>query len=217
VTAAKELALLFAVLFLPGMLGQSIGVDPSAFTQIAYLVQVLAISIPQILLVLAVSDLRRPGTAEQMGWHLPRARDLPPAFAGLIGAWIAALLAGLLAAAITSGAAASTAVDWVFDRYELIPLVLLATLAIGYREEIFYRAYLASRAEELGLTPRQLLYAGTLVFGLGHLYQGIGGLLVSVAVGIVFAEVFLRSRSLHGIAIAHGLFNFLTLLQAGSA
>ncbi len=211
------MALLFSVLFLPGMLSQSAGVDPSVFTQIAYHVQLLAISLPQIVLVAWLPNLVTPGFSVKMGWVRPTKTDVTPAVIGLLAAWAASFALAVIATAIAGPEIAEGSVDWIFDRYELVPLVLVSTLAIGYREEIFYRAYLAHRAEDLGMEPRTLLYAGVVVFGLGHLYQGVGGLVVSMVIGAVFVEVYLRFKSLHGIAIAHALFNFITLMQAGSS
>ena len=199
------------------MLAQTASVDPSAFTQVAYHVQLLAISIPQILLVAWLPEASTPGFAGRMGWIRPSRTDVVPTVVGFIAAWVAGIAVSIVATAIAGPDAFVGGVDWVFDRYELTPLVLVSTLAIGYREEIFYRAYLANRAQDLGVEPRALLYAAVLVFGLGHLYQGVAGFLISAVIGAVFVELYLRYRSLHGIAIAHALFNFVTLLQAGSS
>jgi hypothetical protein len=60
----KEFALLFAVLFLPGIVTQWGPVDAEAFSRLSYHLLVMVVSVPQILLVLYVSDLRVPGP----GW-----------------------------------------------------------------------------------------------------------------------------------------------------
>lgn len=215
--AGKESALLFAVLFLPGMLGQSVGVDPTSFDHIAYHVQVLAIAVPQILLVVAVSNGRIPGSAARFGWRRPVTRDLIVAALGLVLTYLVAVLLGAVASLLANPGMMQSTVAWSFSRYEVLPLVMISTLAIGYREEIFFRAYLADRAPELGVHPRTALYAGALIFGLGHIYQGPGGFLLATVLGAVFAEIYLRTRSLHGIAVAHGMFNLIALLQAGPA
>ncbi|MFW5684841.1 MAG: CPBP family intramembrane glutamic endopeptidase [Spirochaetota bacterium] len=217
-SVGKEIALLFAVLFLPGMIAQGGRVDPRAFENILYHVQLLVTAVPQVLLVVAVSNLRRPGSAGRFGWNRPGTRDLFVALAGLAAVWVAAALVSLVAGAVAGGAEnVGPAVEWTFERPELLPLLVISTLAIGYREEIFYRAYLADRAAEADLHPRVVLAAGALVFATGHLYQGVAGFVMALAIGIVLGEVYLRTKSLHGIAVAHGVYNFLVLVSSTSA
>ena len=213
----KEFALLFAVLFLPGMIAQGGSVDPQAFDSLAYHIQLLATSIPQILLVVAFSELRRKGSARRFGWVTPGRSDILPGGVALLGVWAVVAVVSL-AIGVIGGAdgGIEPTVDWSFERTELIPLALVSTLAIGYREEVFYRAYIADRAPEAGVDQRIALAAGALLFAAGHLYQGVAGFVVALAIGLVLAEVYLRTRSLHGIAIAHGLYNFMVLLASSS-
>lgn len=217
VSTGKEFALLFAVLFLPGMLAQSDGVDPRAFENVLYHVQLLAVAIPQVLLVVWMSDLRTPGASTRFGWRKPSGSDLIAALVGLVTVWAVVGTVSLLAALIAGGEPIEPTVAWRFERYDLVPLVLVSTLAIGYREEIFYRAYIADRASEAGVDRRTALAAGAVLFAAGHLYQGVAGFVVALAIGLVLAEVYVRTRSLHGIAVAHGLYNFMVLLASSSA
>jgi hypothetical protein len=218
VSIGKEFALLFAVLFLPGMIAQGGDVDPQAFENLRYLAQLLAVSIPQVLLVVAFSNLRRPGSSQRFGWVTPGTSDVIPAVVSVLAIWVAAGAISLIAELIAGGRGAiEPTIAWSFERRELIPLVLVATLAIGYREEIFYRAYITDRAEEAGVDPRIALAAGALLFAAGHLYQGVMGFLIALTIGLVLAAVYYRTRSLHGIAVAHGLYNFAVLLLSGSA
>lgn len=214
----KEFALLFAVLFLPGMLAQGGYVDPQAFDNIAYHVQLLAVSIPQILLVVVLCDLRRPGSSLRFGWRVPNTSDVLPAVVGLAATWVTVAAVSLVAGSILAeGGGPEPTVAWSFERRELIPVALVSTLAIGYREEIFYRAYIADRAEEAQVDVRAALAVGALLFASGHVYQGVMGFILSLAIGLVLATVYYRTKSLHGIAVAHGLYNFIVLLLSGSA
>jgi membrane protease YdiL (CAAX protease family) len=217
-TIGKEFALLFAVLFLPGMLAQRGPVDPQAFENLTYHVQLLAVSVPQILLVVAFCDLRRPGSSARFGWRAPRRADLVAAGAALLAAWVVAGLVSLLISTIAGDAGArQPVVNWSFERYELIPLVLVSTFAIGYREEIFYRAYITDRAEEAQIDARVALGAGSLLFASGHVYQGVAGFVLALAIGAALSAVYYRTRSLHGIAAAHGIYNFIVLVASGAS
>jgi uncharacterized protein len=217
VTVGKEFLLLFAVLFLPGMIAQSGVVDGGGFDDLFFHAQLLATAIPQIMLVVAFSELRREGSAGRFGWRRPRASDAVPATAGLLGIWAIVGLLSFVMSLLGGAEGMEPAVDWSFERRELLPLVLVSTLAIGYREEIFYRAYVADRADEIGTNPRIALAGAALLFAAGHLYQGLAGFIVSLAIGLLLAEVYVRTRSLHGIAIAHGLYNFVVLVGSTSA
>ena len=217
-SVGKEFALLFGVLFLPGMLAQGGDVDPQSFESIRYQIQLLAVAIPQILLVVTFSDLRRPGSSRRFGWRRPDRGDLISAFVGITGVLAVVWAVSILAGIITSGGEGTEPViDWSFERWELIPLVLVSTMAIGYREEIFYRAYITDRAEEAGVDPRFALAGGALLFAAGHVYQGVMGFVIALAIGLLLGAVYLKGRSLHGIAVAHGLYNFLVLLGSASA
>jgi membrane protease YdiL (CAAX protease family) len=46
-----------------------------------------------------------------------------------------------------------------------------------------------------------------LLFSVCHLYEGPWGFLNAAISGILLAFIFLRYRSIHGIALAHGLYN----------
>lgn len=213
----KEVGLLFAVLFLPGMISQAEAVSPEAFERVMYHIQILAVSIPQVLLVVWFGDLRRPGSSRAYGFRKPEARDITATVIALAASWASVwLLSVALSAAGINGEAIEPGVEWTFGRQELIPLAFLSTLAIGYREEIFFRAFIADRAEEAGTDPKIALAAAAFIFALGHLYQGVLGFIVSLTIGLVLAAVYLRTRSLHGIAIAHGLYNLVVLLAAGA-
>jgi len=214
----KEFALLFAVLFLPGMIAQGGSVDPQAFDSLFYHVQLLATAVPQILLVVAFSELRRKGSAGRFGWTAPSKADVLPTLTALLGVWAVVGVVSLVIGAVAGvDGGVEPTVDWSFERTELIPVALVSTLAIGYREELFYRAYIADRAPEAGLDRRLALAAGAVLFAAGHLYQGVAGFVVALAIGLVLAEIYLRTRSLHGIAVAHGLYNFMVLIASGSA
>ena len=77
----------------------------------------------------------------------------------------------------------------------------------AYLEESFFRFYLLSRREELRLSALSALVVSVVLFSICHLYEGPWGFLNSVISGTILCFVFLRYHSLHGIAIAHGLYN----------
>jgi membrane protease YdiL (CAAX protease family) len=52
------------------------------------------------------------------------------------------------------------------------------------------------------------------LFSICHIYEGPWGFLNAALSGVVLAYAFLRFRSLHGVAIAHALYNILAYVLA---
>ena len=209
----KEAALLFAVLFLPGMVAQGSQIDSFAFESVYYNVQVLVVAVPQLLLVIYVSGRSSPGYEKTLGWKRPRLRD-----AGIAAATLCMLFVVMFGvAAIVRGGepAFGGVVTSRIGSYWMAPLVLTTSVAVGYREEVFFRAYLLNRASEIGLHSALSIVLAALLFAVGHLYEGIGALAGTFGIGVVLGIVYLRFRSLHAIAWAHGIYNAVAILLSG--
>ncbi len=80
-------------------------------------------------------------------------------------------------------------------------------LAAAYLEESFFRFFILSRRKELKLKASGALLLSVALFSVCHIYEGPWGFLNSVISGIILCFIFLRYKSLHGIAIAHTLYN----------
>jgi membrane protease YdiL (CAAX protease family) len=111
--------------------------------------------------------------------------------------------------------AVTPAVQWRFTKPALIPAALISSLCIGYREEVFFRAYLFDRASEVGIRPVGAITGGSLLFAVGHIYQGVAGFLVASLLGLILGAIYWRRKSLHGVAVAHALYNLSVLLISG--
>lgn len=197
-------------MFLPGIVAQTAPIDPAAFERVSYHLQLLVVSVPQIALVIFIArrvDSRLP---EQIGWRAPRGGD------GAVAVIVLILTFALSAAVGTIGAGEAAGFSWSFSRPELAPLVILSGLVIGYREEIFYRAYLLTRLETLGAPRIAAIAISSLLFSVGHLYQGAAAAVFAALMGAGLAFAWQKTRSLHGLAIAHGAYNALVII-AGTA
>ena len=216
-TLGKEFALLFSVMFLPGMLTQAGAVDPSSWNGVYFHLTLLAIAVPQILLLVYVTELRTPGFGRRLGWHAPRPADVVT-----LAMTVALLFAALSILTVVGSLMPERSVlweptvKWSFTRNELLPLVIVTSMAVGYREEIFYRAYLFVRGEEVNLHPAAVVGGSSVLFAAGHLYQGWAGFIIALVIGATFGAIFAWRRSLHAVAMAHGLYNILVLLTGTS-
>ncbi len=208
-----EAVLLFLTFFLPGMLWPEPLPDPKADLTV-YMLRFLWIAVPQILLMLYIITLSADPPLPAFGIEPLSPRDLPPMlliFAGLFGL----LLALNLAASVlprAGGRLLEKGYRWSLGGASQIPLAVFFSLATGYREELFFRAYLLTRFTRFGLAPLPAVVLSTLLFASGHLYQGAAGLIVALAQGVYFGLLFLRRRRLHELALAHALYNLTVLV-----
>ena len=91
-----------------------------------------------------------------------------------------------------------------------IPVLLLSAAQNGVLEEVVVCAYLLRRLGQLGWSSGSALAASALLRGSYHLYQGFGGFLGNVAMGVLFGVIYQRTRRLLPLAVAH------TLIDAGA-
>jgi membrane protease YdiL (CAAX protease family) len=92
--------------------------------------------------------------------------------------------------------------------------VIVLCMGSGYLEESYFRLYLLGRFTAGGLGPWKSLLLSTLLFAFCHVYEGPWGALNAAAAGLILSRIFLRHRSLHGIAWAHGLYNTAVYVTA---
>jgi membrane protease YdiL (CAAX protease family) len=108
----------------------------------------------------------------------------------------------------------SNAYSWEILKPIPVWLILLFALITGYWEELFFRAYLLTRFEQLQIPLRYSLILSALVFMMGHLYMGFMGLLIAAVMGTGLCLLFLKTKSLHVIALTHAFYNFMVLFAA---
>ncbi|MCK5153666.1 MAG: CPBP family intramembrane metalloprotease [Spirochaetales bacterium] len=213
----KEPIILFMVFFLPGFLSQSQIVDGTVFNSVWFNMIYLITVIPQILLVLYLIEKKPAEKIHLYGLGKIEHKDLLFSLLYFAGIMIIILGTGIISFLISSlgNGSGSEIPLWQFDNKSIIPLILVTCMATGYSEELFFRSYLISEFHSPG--REKYVIAGTsLVFALGHVYQGFAGFLGTFAIGIFLAAIFIKNRKIHTIAIAHGLYNFTVLMISAS-
>jgi membrane protease YdiL (CAAX protease family) len=81
----------------------------------------------------------------------------------------------------------------------------LLSVTAGLCEEFLYRGWLIWYLQALGLALIPAALVSSLIFGLGHLYQGLRGIALTSLVGGFLAAVYLVSGSLYAGMLLHGL------------
>jgi membrane protease YdiL (CAAX protease family) len=208
-----ELLLLFIVFYLPGFLWPDQSILKSQEEFGLYMIQFLIMAVPQILLLLYILKLRDTAWAE-FGLAAPRWIDIPYSLGIFAGIFIVLAGVGFIVSILPkSGQDLFMAgFRWKLREPLLIPLVVVFCLVTGYREELFFRAYLLTRFSQLALPAGIAVALSTLLFAGGHLYQGWAGPTVAAVQGLYFSFLFLKYKNVHRLAIAHGLYNTAVLL-----
>jgi membrane protease YdiL (CAAX protease family) len=100
-----------------------------------------------------------------------------------------------------------------------ILLVWLAAVwtIVAFGEEMIFRGYLMNRIADLvGRTGSGWilsLLGSSLIFGLGHGYQGIAGVVTTAAIGLLLGIVYLvNKRNLWVNIVSHGLIDSISLV-----
>ncbi|MDR2542307.1 MAG: CPBP family intramembrane metalloprotease [Treponema sp.] len=117
----------------------------------------------------------------------------------IIGAIMGIISTFTVPAAQTMPFSPSDISGWIFLSFSCI--------CLAYLEESFFRFFLLSKRNEMGMNAAAALLVSTALFSLCHIYLGPFGFLNSVIAGLILGFIFLKSGSLHGIAITHGLYN----------
>jgi membrane protease YdiL (CAAX protease family) len=86
-----------------------------------------------------------------------------------------------------------------------LPVLVASALANSWAEEVVMVAYLITRLRQLGWSENTSLLAQALLRGAYHLYQGLGGFVGNVVMGLVFGRVWQRTNRLWMLVGAHAL------------
>jgi len=93
----------------------------------------------------------------------------------------------------------STGSEWI--------ILSLSCVFAAYLEESFFRFYLLARRNELHLSAAYALALSVVLFSICHIYEGPWGFLNAVFSSTLLCFMFLRYKSIHGISIAHAMYN----------
>jgi len=87
-----------------------------------------------------------------------------------------------------------------------VPALFLNAVEAGVVEEVIVLGYLVTRLQQLSWSPGLAVAASAVLRGSYHLYQGFGGFVGNVAMGLLFGFLFLRwGRRTWPFVVAHAL------------
>ncbi|WP_253485206.1 CPBP family intramembrane glutamic endopeptidase [Natronocella acetinitrilica] len=100
--------------------------------------------------------------------------------------------------------------DWLVGGHSLWTLLAI-TFFIGFYEEVLARGFILNRCQVLFPGVWAPVILSSVLFGLGHLYQGWFGVVQTAVIGLVFARLMVRWGSLWPLILAHTGLNFASL------
>jgi len=200
-----EPLILYAVLFFRISAGTPPSGETVGYSEAVEIARIFLYNLPSLALVWYL--LLRVKSLREWGITIPRKSDLLPAITALP----ALVLIGLTISLVSRYFVEIPSGSRFLPPQNVISWAILVTSCIStaYLEESFFRFYLLSKREEMGIGPHRAVLISTLSFSICHIYEGPWGFLNAALSGVLLAYIFLRYRSLHGIAFAHAFYNVL--------
>jgi membrane protease YdiL (CAAX protease family) len=92
------------------------------------------------------------------------------------------------------------------------PVLIAAAVENALLEEVVVVGFLMRRLGQLGWSPRAAIATSALVRSSYHLYQGIGGLLGNLGMGVLFGWLFHRWGRVMPLVVAHALIDIVAFI-----
>lgn len=127
----------------------------------------------------------------------------------LLAAVVGVVGLGIYWAAITLGLNRIVVPAPPAGRWWTIPVLVMTSLRAGIIEEVIAVGYLLTRLERLRWSPLLAVVASAVLRAVYHLYQGWGGFVGNLALGLFFGAWFIRRRRTVPLIVAHTLLDLV--------
>lgn len=164
---------------------------------------------------------RREHSWPAIGLRPPRAADLPRAGLLLLvtfaaNAVLMALIVALSPETFDEHLAGLRSLAAELTEETPLAAVLALLLVVGFYEEVLARGLLLTRSRQLFGGYWLPVVFSTVLFALGHFYQGPFGVVQTGLIGFVLAAFTVRWGTLWPAIFAHSAINMLSVVQLGS-
>lgn len=173
--------------------------------------QLAGIAFPLVPAILALYLLSLTGDRARIGFDLNRPwRDLGAGFLIAAGIGIPGLVLYLAARAFgfnTNVEPSNLTANWW-----TIPILAGVAIMNGVLEEVVIIGFWFTRMSQAGWSVAAVLIVSALIRGSYHLYQGFGGFVGNLIMGLVFGLVYLKWKRVGPLVAAHGLINLVAFI-----
>lgn len=145
------------------------------------------------------------------------------ALQAVLAALLIAIVVNLVTAPFVHRLVSSPPNNSRFENIRGNPIGLLEWLAVAWTlaafgEEMIFRGYLMNRIADLVGRTRMgwiiSLFGSSLIFGLGHGYQGLAGIINTATIGLLLGTLYLISkRNLWVNIVCHGVIDSISLIS----
>ena len=164
----------------------------------------IAFGLMPVLLALYLLNLTDPPAGRTIGFDLTRPRfDL--GFGVVIAVAIGVPGLGLYALARIFGINTEVQASGLTDTWWTIPVLILSAAQNALLEEVVVIGYLFIRLRQLAWSPVAIVALSAVIRGSYHLYQGIGGFIGNLIMGVIFGLIYLRWKRVGPLVVAHTL------------
>lgn len=137
-------------------------------------------------------------------------------FDALRGAALAAVIGipglGLYVAARAAGLNTTISTANLAEVWWAVPILVCAAVQNAVLEEVVMVGYLFTRWAQAGWSIAAVVITSALIRGSYHLYQGFGGFVGNVAMGLILGVVYARTRRVMPLVIAHALLDVVAFV-----
>ncbi|HJY43367.1 MAG TPA: CPBP family intramembrane glutamic endopeptidase [Propionibacteriaceae bacterium] len=162
----------------------------------------IAFGLMPVLLALYLLNLTNAPAGRAIGFDLTRPRfDL--GFGVLIALLIGIPGLGLYALARVLGLNTDVQASGLTDNWWTIPVLILSAAQNALLEEVVIVGYLFTRLGQLGWNAVAIVALSAIIRGSYHLYQGIGGFVGNLIMGVIFGLIYLRWKRVGPLVVAH--------------
>lgn len=173
--------------------------------------QLAAVAFPLVPALLALYLLQLSGDRWQLGFDLRRPGfDFGWGFVLAAGIGIPGL--GLYYAARAFGFNTNVEPANLAEHWWTIPVLVGLAAMNAVLEEVIIVGFWFVRTRQLGWSLWLVILGSALVRGSYHLYQGFGGFVGNVVMGIVFGWVYTRTRRIGPLVAAHFLLDLVSFV-----
>ena len=173
--------------------------------------QMAGIGFPLVPMLLSLYLLKLTGDRDRIGFDLRRpAFDLGRGFlaAALIGIpGLAFYFAARELGINTNVSPANLAANWW-----TVPVLVGYALMNGLLEEVVMLGFVLRRFEQLKMGPWVAIMASAVIRGAYHLYQGFGGFVGNIVMGVVFGWLYRRWGRVMPLVVAHVILDLVSFI-----
>ena len=164
--------------------------------------QLAGIVFPLVPALLALYLLRLTGDRQRIGFDLARPwKDLGWGYVIAAGIGIPGL--GLYFAARAAGLNTNVQPANLAENWWTIPVLIGLAIMNGVLEEVVIVGFWFTRMRQAGWSVAAVLITGAVIRGSYHLYQGFGGFVGNLVMGLIFGWIFLRTKRVGPLVVAH--------------